>query len=84
MARSIIDTLSLAVTVAFAAPIGLAGANFFLRGDRALGAVMVALAFLMIAFEEYLIRPSDVPVEIAQTVVGGVVTDESEAATDEE
>ena len=83
MARSIIGTLSLAVTVAFAAPIGLAGAHFFLRGDRALGAAMVVVSVLMIAFEEYLVRPSDVPAELAQAVVGGVVTEESDAADDE-
>lgn len=78
MARSITGTITLAATVAFAAPIVLAGINFFLGGDRLLGAGVVAVGVLMVVFEEYLMTPGDIPAEAAGKVVGGIVIDEDE------
>ncbi|WP_254543212.1 DUF7533 family protein [Halomarina pelagica] len=78
MARGIIGTLQLAVTVAFAAPIALLGLSFLRSGETLLGAGFVAFAVLMLLVEEYLTTPQDVPAKVAEKAVGTVLPDEDD------
>jgi hypothetical protein len=78
VARSILDTLTLALTVALAAPAVIAGTEAFLAGDRLLGGLLLGLAALMIAFEEFLVSPTDLPVVALQRVTGAVLKEPDE------
>ena len=66
----IIGTLQLAATLVFALPVGLLGVQFLLDGRTLFGAGFVAIAALMVALEEYLTTPTDVPAAAAEKVVG--------------
>ena len=57
----LIGTVQLAATLVFALPVALLGAGF------------VAVGALMVALEEYLTTPSDVPGSLAQKTVGRVM-----------
>jgi hypothetical protein len=73
VARPILDTLTLALTVALAAPVVIAGAEAFAAGDRLLGGVLFGLAGLMLVVEEFLVSPADVAIAPLQRVAGAVV-----------
>ena len=73
----VIGTLQLAVTLAFALPVGLMGATFLADG-RPLGAAFLALAVLMLAGQHYLTTPEELPFAAAERVVGWVVKDKEE------
>lgn len=85
MARSILGTLGLALTLAFALPVGYAGAVLLSEGRTTFGAVLLVVAVLMVVIERYVTTPMDVPGEIAGTVIGGAVKepDDSDAAGDD-
>lgn len=72
MARGVLELIGLAATVALAVPIGLFGLEALASG-RPIGAAFVALAVALVALEEYVVRPSDLPGEAAGRVVGAVV-----------
>ncbi|RRJ30322.1 DUF7533 family protein [Halocatena pleomorpha] len=74
MPNGIIDTITLAITVAFALPVGMFGAQFLLSGQYVLGGVFVGIAALMVAAEEYITTPGDLPAIAAQRVVGSITT----------
>jgi hypothetical protein len=84
MAKSIIDTVTLALTLVFAIPVGLMGGNFLLSGRILLGSVFIALAVLMVVFEEYLTSPTDLPGMAAQRVVGTIAKTEDETEQGQE
>jgi hypothetical protein len=65
----IIGTIQLAATLVFALPIGLLGLQFLLDGRSLLGGGFVAVAVLMVALEEYLTTPTDVPSSLAEKTV---------------
>jgi hypothetical protein len=69
----IIGTIQLAATLVFALPIGLLGLQFLLDGRSLLGGGFVAVAVLMVALEEYLTTPTDVPSSLAEKTVEKVV-----------
>ena len=69
----IIGTLQLAATLVFALPVGLLGVQFLLDGRTLFGAGFVVVAVLMVALEEYLTTPTDVPAAAAEKAVGKVV-----------
>jgi hypothetical protein len=73
VARSLLGTVSLAATVLFAAPIALAGAFELAAGNHPMGVVFLVLAALMIALEEYLLTPSDLPVAVVRGVTRAVL-----------
>jgi len=74
MARGIVDTIKLMVTVGLAIPIALMGLDFLLfEGEPLFGGVFVALAVAMVAIEEYLVSPRDIPLDAAQKAAGTVV-----------
>lgn len=83
MPKGIIDTITFAITFAFALPVGLFGIQFLLSDQFVLGGVFVALAVLMVVVEEYITTPSDLPAIAAQRVAG-VLTTESETDRERE
>lgn len=78
MPEGIIDTITLAVTVAFALPVGLFGMQFLLSGRTVLGGVFVLLAVLMVVVKEYLTTPGDLPALAAKRVAGAITKSENE------
>jgi hypothetical protein len=72
----IISTLQLAVTLAFALPVGLLGVQYLVSGRTPIGVALVVVALLMVVIEEYVTTPTDVPAEAAEKAAGAVVKDE--------
>lgn len=60
MARGILDTIGLAGTVLFAAPVALFGADLLVRGNPLQGGAFLGIAALMILVPRYVRTPSDV------------------------
>jgi hypothetical protein len=75
MGRGIIGLVQLAATVAFAAPVALFGLLKLSEGDTVIGGALLAVAAGMIAVEEYLVTPKDVPGMVAEEAVDRVVKD---------
>lgn len=78
MARGIIETVGLAGTVLFAAPVALFGADLLANGSALRGAAFLAIAVLMIAVPRYVRTPGDVPGAVAERAVSGAVKTEDE------
>lgn len=78
MAKGILGTVGLALTLAFAIPIGLLGLERLLAGDTLVGAGFLGLALLMVAVEEYLTTPMDLPGKLAEKTVGAVAKEPEE------
>ncbi|MFC4550664.1 MULTISPECIES: DUF7533 family protein [Halorussus] len=68
----IIGTIQLAATLVFALPVGLLGVNKLLAGETVVGGAFLGVAVLMVALEEYLTTPTDVPASLAEKTVGKV------------
>ncbi|CQH45483.1 uncharacterized protein HHUB_1141 [Halobacterium hubeiense] len=68
----LLDAVSLAVAVAFAAPAALFGVETLLAGDPT-GWVFLGFAAGIIAFEQYVTMPTDVPILAAQKATDAVV-----------
>lgn len=79
MARSILDTFGLAITLAFALPVAYAGVVLLSEGRTTFGAALLAIAVLMVAIEEYLTTPMDVPGMVAGKVLGRAVKEPDES-----
>jgi len=78
MARGILDTLGLAAALLLAVPIALFGLDQLVRGE-VVGAVYLGIAVALVAVEQYLTTPTDIPGLVAEKTVGAVVeTDDSE------
>lgn len=76
----IIDTIKLAGTLVLALPAALAGLEFLLiRGETAVGAVLIGLAIGLVLVQQRLTLPSDVPAAVAKRVVGTVRKDSDDA-----
>lgn len=73
----LLDAISLAVAVAFAAPAALFGVETLLAGD-ATGWVFLGFAAGIIAFEQYVTLPTDVPILAAQKATDAVVEESDE------
>lgn len=69
---NILDSVSLAVALAFAAPAALFGVETVARGDPT-GWVFLGFAAGILAFERYLTLPTDVPILAAQKATETVV-----------
>ena len=78
MARGILDTLGLAAALVLAIPIGLFGVEHLVRGDLVAGALYVGIAVGLVAIEQYLTTPTDVPGLVAEKTVGAVVETEDD------
>lgn len=83
MARSIMGTIGLAATLAFAIPIALFGLDLLLRGDTLTGGAFLGIAALMILVEEYLTTPMDIPGKVAEKTLGSVVREPEESKNEE-
>jgi hypothetical protein len=73
----IIDLVTLAVAVAFAAPAALFGVETLLGGDPT-GWVFLAFAACILVFERYVTTPSDLGVVAAQRATDTVVENPDE------
>jgi hypothetical protein len=84
MAKGVLGTIGLALTLAFAIPVALLGLQFLaLDGQPVLGVAFLAIAVLMVAVEEYLTTPTDVPGMILGKTVSTVVDEPTEESEDE-
>lgn len=82
MAKGITETITFAITIAFALPVGLLGVRFLLSEQFLLGGVFVGLAVLMVVVEEYITTPSDLPAMAAKRVVGTIAKTETDRERD--
>jgi hypothetical protein len=80
MSRGIIGLAQLAVTLAFALPVALLGLQMLARGDALWGGSFLVVAVGMVAVEELLTTPGDVPTMVLRRVTGRV----AKAPEDEE
>lgn len=78
MGKGILDTVGLMAAVVFAVPVAFLGVDFLLRGEPLLGVGFLVIAVLMVAVEEYVTTPGDVPGAIAGRLAGAVVKSEPE------
>jgi hypothetical protein len=69
----IIETIQRAATLVFVVPVVLLGLEFLLDGQLVGGGAFLAIAALMIAVEEYVTRPSDLPTMALERVTDAVV-----------
>jgi hypothetical protein len=84
MAKGVLGTIGLALTLAFAIPVALLGLQFLaLDGQPVPGVAFLAIAVLMVAVEEYLTTPTDVPGMILGKTVSTVVDEPTEESEDE-
>ncbi|WP_276258731.1 DUF7533 family protein [Haloglomus litoreum] len=84
MARSILGTVGLALTLAFAIPVAYLGVEFLLDGKTNQALLFLGIAVLMVVIEEYLTTPMDVPGMVAGKVLGRAVKDPDEGVADDE
>ncbi|WP_338727091.1 hypothetical protein [Haladaptatus sp. DJG-WS-42] len=78
MGKGILGTIQLAIALAFAIPVGLLGLDMLTRGETLIGAGFIGLAILMIAIEEYITTPGDLPGMAAEKVAGAVVKEKDD------
>ena len=76
MARSVVETIQLAATMTVILPVVYLGVDFLISGRTLLGAGFLAVAGLMLALEEYVVRPGDVPLEAAKRAADLVAEDD--------
>ncbi len=77
MKLGIVQTIELAASLMFAAPVGTFGVSRLLDGEVALGGGLVVVAALMVIVPQYLTTPGDIPGKAMSAI--GLGTD----ATDE-
>jgi hypothetical protein len=79
MTLGIMDTVGLAATLIFAAPVGVFGVEKLLAGDAVLGGLLVLVAVLMVVLPQRLTTPTDLPGAVAgKAVEKAVVTDDED------
>lgn len=78
MARGILAWVGLAASLAIAAHVGLYGLEAFVRGDAWVGVAFGLLAVAIVAIEEYVTRPTDLPGTAVGKVVGAVTKEPEE------
>jgi hypothetical protein len=72
MGRGILGLVGLAVTLAFAIPVGLLGLDMLSKGDTLVGGAFLGFAVLMVLLQEYITTPGDIPGRVAGRLVGSV------------
>lgn len=73
MPKGILETVGLVTVLVFAIPVALFGVEHLVRGEIFQGVAFVGIAALMVAVEQYLTTPTDVPGMVAEKTVGAVV-----------
>lgn len=82
MPEGIVDTLQFAATTVFAAPVALFGLLKLGEGEPLAGVGFVAIAVGMLAAEELITSPTDVPVTVVERLVGRVAKSPDETDDD--
>jgi hypothetical protein len=82
MARSILGTIGLALTLAFALPVAYLGVEFLLDGRTNQGLLFLGLAALMIGINQYVTTPLDLPGEVAGKILGTAVKEPDQGDAD--
>jgi len=80
--EGIVDTLQFAATAVFAAPVALFGLLKLAQGDPLAGVGFVAIAVGMLAAEEIITSPKDLPATVVERVVGRVAQSPDETDDD--
>jgi hypothetical protein len=79
MAKGILGTIGLALTLVFAIPVALLGLQFLaLEGRPLVGVAFLAIAVLMVGIEEYLTTPTDLPGLVLGKTVDAVIENPTE------
>jgi hypothetical protein len=79
MKLGIVQTIELAASLMFAAPVGMFGFSRLLDGEVALGGGLVVVAALMVIVPQYLTTPGDIPGKALSAIgLGTDATDETE------
>lgn len=73
MSRGLVATLQLAASVVVAVPVAAFGLFQLAEGSPGLGVLFLALAAGVVAFEELVTSPSDLPGILAERVGGRLV-----------
>ncbi|MEF8776753.1 MAG: hypothetical protein V5A43_09670 [Haloarculaceae archaeon] len=73
MGRGIFDLIGLLGVLIFALPVALFGLQRLVAGEPLMGVVTIGIAVGMVAVEEYLTSPRDIPTEVASAAVGKAV-----------
>lgn len=69
MGRGIFDLIGLLGVLIFALPVALFGLTRLVAGEPLMGVVMIGIAVGMVAVEEYIMSPRDIPAEVASATV---------------
>lgn len=81
MNLGIAQTIELAASLMFAAPLGMFGISRLLDGDVALGAGLVLIAAVMVLLPQYLTTPGDIPGKAARKMgFGADSTDDRDSS----
>lgn len=70
MSWGILEMLGSVTVLMVAIPPVLAGVGLLFGGELAVGAVLVAAGFGMVAADQYITTPRDLPVVVASKVIG--------------
>lgn len=81
MGKGILGLIQLGVALAFAIPVGLLGLDKLAAGELVIGGSFLGLAVLMVAVEEYLTTPADLPGKLAEKTLGKVPKEPEEDDT---
>ncbi len=73
MGRGLIGLGQLALALAFAAPVALLGMRFLFAGEALWGGTFLFVAAGMLAVEEWLTTPGDLPTVLLERVTNRVV-----------
>ncbi|MFQ3293356.1 MAG: hypothetical protein ACI9PP_001807 [Halobacteriales archaeon] len=76
MARSVVETIQLAATVTIVLPVVYIGVDLLVNGRVLPGAGFLAVATLMLALGQYVVRPGDLPLETAKRVTGFIAKED--------
>jgi hypothetical protein len=84
VSRGIIGLVQLAATLVLAVPVALLGLQFLTRGEALAGVAFLAIAAGMVAIEEYVLTPRDLPAAAVERVVGRVAKEPDTGSDREE
>jgi hypothetical protein len=78
VSRGILDLLGLATTAVFALPVAAYGLFKLSSPEPHVGVALLVVAGLMVAFQEYVTTPGDVPGSVADGVLSRVLPNEDD------
>ena len=78
----ILETVGLAASLVFAIPVGVAGVQFLLGDQPALGVVLVVVAILMVVIPRRVVTPDDVPGAVAERVASTALGEDGDRDDD--